>query len=538
MLATLVLAGLTAAEGGAANLGNGVGTAAALNGPQCDKERGRIKFVYQGWVPCVKPWPANADNGGATSPGVTATSIKVVVLKPPDETTNQSRSPIKNRATGQFATVEDSVRDTLPIFEKTYQQWGRKVDVDVVEQSGTDETAQRADAVKVVAMKPFAVIDLTGGDVFESSITTKKIIAIGGSAPNKVSIAESPYRWPVAIDFATTALLGAELIGKNFAGKPAKFAGDKSLQTKKRVFGTVRANSPSAPDFQPAFDELKKYGATIAPGADLTYTPPTDPSQIATASDEVAPTLIAKLKDAGVTSVLVLPTDYQMIGSLTKAATNNDYHPEWIVMGVGYADIAALTRTFDQDQWRHAFGVSGLWVPVKDLTAGPSDVAFQWYWGPNAGAYSQGVFADLELLFAGIHMAGPNLTPQNFKAGIFSRPSTGGAAEGHVTDAGRFYGKKAGLPYDEYLTGGDVAIVWWDPDTVGPSVAVNLPDAKGVYQFVNGAKRYRAGQLPSNVANLVFNKTSSISSVPTTPPDELAPKYPCDGCPSSGAASR
>ncbi|HEY7107073.1 MAG TPA: hypothetical protein VH986_11765 [Acidimicrobiia bacterium] len=536
--ALLVAVSASEAVAAASNgLNNGMGTAAALNSPQCDKQRGRIKFVYEGWVPCVKPWPANGNNGGATSPGVTKDSVKVVVLKPPDEETNTGRSPIKDRATGALATVEDSVRDTLPMFEKTYQQWGRKLDVTVVQDSGTDETAQRADAVKVASMHPFAVVDLTGGDVFETAVAAKKIVVVGGSSPNKESIAQAPYRWPVAIDFTTTALAGAELIGKNFAGKPAKFAGDSNLQSKKRVFGTVLSDAKTAPDFQPAFAELKKYGVTIAPNASLTYTPSTDPAQASTVADQAAPTLIAKLKDAGVTSILVLPTDYQMIGSLTKAAANNDYHPEWIVMGVGYADIGALTRTFDQGEWSHAFGVSGLWVPVKDLTAGPSDVAFQWYWGPNAGAYSQGVFADFELLFAGIHMAGPKLTPQNFQAGMFSRPPTAGAAEGHVTDAARYYGKNAGLPYNEYLTGGDVAIVWWDSDTVGPSVAVNLPDAKGVYQFVDGAKRYKVGDLPANVGNLMFDKAKSIDVLPTTPPNELAPDYPCDGCPSATPTS-
>jgi hypothetical protein len=535
LAASALLVAVTTTEVAAAGLDNGVGTQAALNGPQCDKERGRIKFVYQGWVPCVKPWPANGDNGGATAPGVTKSSIEVVVLKAPDQTTRESRSPIKDRATGEFATVEDSVRDTLPIFEKTYQQWGRKLDVEVVEQSGTDEAAQRADAIKVAAMKPFAVVDLTAGNVFESEIASKKILVVGGSSPNKLSIAQSPYRWPVALDYGTTALLGAEFIGKNLAGKKASFAGDDSLQAKKRVFGAVRSDAPTAPDFQPAFDELARHKVKVA--QDLTYTPPLDASQLPTAAEEVAPTLVAKLKDSGVTSVLVLPTDYQVTAAMTKAATNNDYHPEWVVMGVGNVEIAALARTFDQDQWKHAFGVSGLWVPVRDITAGPSDVAFQWYWGPSAGAYSQGVFADFELLFAGIHMAGPSLTAQNFRAGIFSRPPTGGVAEGHVTDAGRFYGKKAGLPYDEYLTGGDVTIVWWDSETTGPSVAVNLPPAKGVYQFIDGAKRYRKGDLPANVTGSLFEGADSIFALDTTPASDLAPDYPCGGCPSSGGAA-
>ena len=392
-------------------------------------------------------------------------------------------------------------------------------------------------------MKPFAVVDVTshadgsgttyGNEVFLSTIAKDKILALGGGAPNKLSIAQDPYRWPLSIDYSANALLGAELITKNLAGKPAQYAGDAALQTKKRVFGSVRSDSPLAPDLQPTFDELKKGGVKVA--QDLSYAPPLDASQIGAAVDEAAPTLVAKLKDSGVTSVLVLPSEYQMIGALTKAATKNDYHPEWIIMGVGFADIGALARTFDPDQWKHAFGVAGLYMPVQGLTAGPSDLAFQWYWGPNAGAYSQAVVTEFELLYAGIHMAGPKLTPQTYRDGMFSRPAVGGAAEGQVTSTGRFYGKAAKLPYNEYLTGGDVALVWWDTETVGPSVAVNLPDSAGVYQYMNGGKRYIRGQIPSNVK--FFDKSNSINVVTTVPPADVQPDYPCDGCPSSGGTT-
>ena len=230
---------------------------------------------------------------------------------------------------------------------------------------------------------------------------------------------------------------------------------------------------------------------------DLTYTPPLDSAQIGAAAEEAAPTLVAKLKDSGVTTILVLPTDYQMTAALTKAATKNDYHPEWISMGARQQPTSPRwpgpsTRTSGSTRSESA----GIYMPVKGLTAGPSDVAFQWYWGPNAGAYSQGVVTDFELLFAGIHMAGPKLTPQTYRDGMFSRPAVGGEAEGQVASTGRFYGKSAKLPYNEYLTGGDVALVWWDPDTVGPSVAVNLPDSAGVWQYVDGGKRYIRGQDP------------------------------------------
>jgi hypothetical protein len=358
-------------------------------------------------------------------------------------------------------------------------------------------------------------------------------MVIGGGFPNKSAIEQAPYRWPISLDTAANAVLGAEFVSKNLVGKPAKFAGDESLHKAKRVFGTVRPQGATAPDFEVALEELAENGGKVA--RDLTYEPPLDTASLATEAQELAPTLIAQLKDAGVTSVLVL-SEYNMTGALTKAATAADFFPEWILMGAGLVDVSVLGRTMDQEQWAHAFGASGLWVPVRDLTAGPSDVAFQWYWGPSAGAYSQGLFASLEALFAGVHMAGPKLTPKNFEAGMFSRPPIGGAAEGQVTSAGRYYGKKAGLPYNEYLTGGDVTLVWWDPDTVGPSTAATFPDAKGVYQFLNGAERYRAGDIPKSLAGF-FDPDASEFVIPTTPPTDVQPDYPCDGCPSSGGST-
>src|SRR6476659_1767732 len=286
----------------AVTLDNGVGTPAALNNPRCDKALGRMKFVYQAWLPCVKPWKDGADNGGATTPGVTPDTIKVVIRKPADETTNTSRAPIKDSASGEFATVEDAARDTLPVFEKVYEQWGRKFDVKVVEMSGSDEAAQRADAVSIIAMKPFAVIDLGAGDVFESAIAARKILSISPTTgTNEQSIQQSPYRWTAGTDLAANAVLGAEFVGKDLNGKPAKFAGDPALQTKKRVFGVVHSAATGAPELSYAFAELKKRGVKVA--LDLTYTLPTDPAQIAASAQEQAPTMIAKLKDAGVTSV-------------------------------------------------------------------------------------------------------------------------------------------------------------------------------------------------------------------------------------------
>ena len=156
---------------------------------------------------------------------MTKDSIKVVIRKPPDDLTNKGRNPIKDRATGQLVTVEDAVRDTVPMFEKTYQQWGRKLDIQVVESTSgrqLDRTAAAATVVSTLAMKPFAVVDVTshaggsgteyGTEVFLSAIAKQKILALGGGAPNKIAIAQSPYRWPLGVDYSANALLARSAI--------------------------------------------------------------------------------------------------------------------------------------------------------------------------------------------------------------------------------------------------------------------------------------------------------------------------------------
>jgi hypothetical protein len=66
--------------------GTGIGTAAAMSNPQCDREAGpygRFDFVYRGsGGVCVVPYRAGSPNGGATARGVTKDTIKLAVVTP------------------------------------------------------------------------------------------------------------------------------------------------------------------------------------------------------------------------------------------------------------------------------------------------------------------------------------------------------------------------------------------------------------------------------------------------------------------------
>ena len=68
-----------------------------------------------------------------------------------------------------------------------------------------------------------------------------------------------------------------------------------------------------------------------------------DTSQQTTSNQQIAPTLIAKLKDAGVTTVANFAS-FAMTQELFKAAESLDYHPEWFFPGMSAQDIEITAR--------------------------------------------------------------------------------------------------------------------------------------------------------------------------------------------------
>ena len=161
--------------------GVGINSKAALAGPNCDPTTQQIKIVFLNRPPCVTPWKDGANNGGATAPGVTKDTIKVIVYAQTDAVNRAGPASgvPTNRATGAPGDLSQAIKDMLAVLQHgEYETYGRKVDLEIVNPSGTDETAQRADAVTVAAKKPFFVIDTvpTGAPVFASAVAASKIM--------------------------------------------------------------------------------------------------------------------------------------------------------------------------------------------------------------------------------------------------------------------------------------------------------------------------------------------------------------------------
>ncbi len=518
--------------------GAGMGTKAALDNPKCNpnsiKGWGTVPFVTEASGPfCVAPAPKS--NGGATSRGVTADSIKVVVvlasaaqLAVAPATGSGPRSGALNEATGQGGTIRDSFVDEWAPYAKFFEQWGRKVNFVFLESSGSDEAAQRADALKVEQEKPFAFIDGTpnGLAVLQSVVAQDKIVTYGNSGVStKDTIAQAPYRWGQA-DSQAGVLLTGEWAGKELTKRKAQWAGDNALKSKTRTFGAVYADKVDIDQFNAQFG---KYGGKLAVPA-FEYTSTGGFLGDPTTAQQQVPLIVTKLKASGVTSVFLF-ADTAMVSALTRAATSQDYHPEWLTTTFQFADLSILARGYDQDQWSHAFGLSFVYpfAPTQSVLA-----TLDWYWGEQTATSSTFAAAATLWLASGLQYAGPTLTPKNFQLGYFAVPARGGSASDNPLGTKSGWGKTVGLPYDEYFVlGTDAAPMWYDSQTTGPSQIVDA-NGKGVTWYVDGSKRYGAGEWPTKPLKF-FDKAASLYVFDTLPVPP-SPDAPCTGCPSSGGA--
>jgi hypothetical protein len=479
---------------------------------KCDLTTGRLKMPYFYAPECF----ANvADNGGATAKGVTKDTITVVVYLAPDTDPiiDFITAPIKNddNADTDQATYEGYTQ----MFNEYFQTYGRKVVLKFLHGSGTadNEVQARADAVK--AVEELGAFAVWGGPIL-SPAWTDEIKARGVICLGCPDIKEpAPVVFPITPSNEQTNLQVAEYVTKKLNGKPAQFAGDDAFKTKTRTFGHVYQNSPGSgaeADAAVFKKTLSDNGVTLTEQvsyslADLVNSP------------EVATNVVSKLKAAGVTTVLLQPDPIAPKG-FTEEATKQNYFPEWVDAAGTLIDTAAFGRTYDQKQWAHMFGISFLAARVKKEVADKFDL-FTWYTGKVAPSEGSGVlFPRPGLFFAGLQAAGPNLTADSFRQGLFfGAPSDARS----LTAPGITYGNHGLYPGgDDYYGIDDFVEVWWDPTATGPDEV--RKDGKGLIQFVDGGKRYRLGEWTSDLK--VFDPAGAVTLYDDIPAAEKPKEYP------------
>ena len=256
------------------------------------------------------------------------------------QTWNRARAVAARRTAppGRTATTEDAYRDWNEVLAHSYNTWGRKFEFEVVTPTGADEAAQRADALNVAEKKPFAVIvtvpsiggnAVGAGQVFAADLVAKKIIVFYGGVTN--AEAEQAGAVPVARRHRLERRRGER---RAVRGAPAARARPPSGRATSSTRSACSARStPSAASTGSSSRAPRRRKASSSPTAPTSSTRvPLDTSQTSAKNQEEAPILTAKLKDAGVTTVM-LYASYTMTGQIFKAADSLDYHPEWIFPG-------------------------------------------------------------------------------------------------------------------------------------------------------------------------------------------------------------
>jgi hypothetical protein len=521
-------------------LDNGVGTKEALENPNCDPETRRIRLYSVFRVPCVKDVDAK-NNGGATSRGVTRDSVKLVMVAGADPNSVPRDPAIAaingvNQATKTTGTYADAVRDAKQLYDSVYETYGRDIDIHIYTRTGIDEASMRADALAIAEMKPFAV--LNAEPLVGQLLAQRKIISIDYPRDPDVVAEQAPYRWSYGTDYFGLTLMAAEVLGKQLWGEKAQWAGDETMHGKERKFGLVYPGSNDAipyPDLALFEKTLKKFGGgTITTKVEYTGAVGADTATIDSLNQQAATTIVAKLKDAGVTTV-VLITSQSMTKALTKAATTQEFRPEWFCAEWFNCSFDFYSRQNDQEQWAHAFGIGSLYPALEGAALDNYAKMFQWYYGPNQGTPSAAVLSYLNNFYSGVHMAGPKLTPNTFQAGLYARPPMGGAVEGAVAAVVNDYGPRKGMAYPAFSSSGtDAGLWWWNPDIEGNSNIFRV-SGKGKAMWVDGGKRYLPGNFPNDTP--FFDEAQAIAFLPADADDHLRPPYDCPGCPSETAAS-
>ena len=148
-------------------------------------------------------------------------------------------------------------------------------------------------------------------------------------------------------------------------------------------------------------------------------------------------------------------------------------------------------RTFDQEQWKHAFGLQ--LIPAAAAEARSRTRTRCTSGGSARQPPTENSFAiikgEVELLMDGLQLAGPNLTPETFRDGLLPRAAADSRAERdrhdrHVRRPRLLDGHRLRRPRQRRhpLLG---------PEAIGPDETGNV--GTGMYRLVDGGKPLPAG---------------------------------------------
>ncbi|MGH8998432.1 MAG: ABC transporter substrate-binding protein, partial [Acidimicrobiia bacterium] len=373
--------------------------------------------------------------------------------------------------------LESTIAGLFEYFSDRFQLYGRRFEPVffegqgdfVSEFGGAGQEGAEADAVKVAEeIKPFAeLLGLT--TPFSDALARRQVVNMGALFMSREWYqARSPYVWTSTPDCTFVLESASDYLLKRVIGRSAAHAGGDLAGTDRKL-GVI---APDNPWFQECVDAgMEKLEAAGAP-APFRASYRLDFNQL---SNQAA-SLVAKLRDAGVTTV-VCGCDPALPIFLTSKAHEQGYQPEWILIGAPFSDTDVFGQSYQQDQWSRAFGLSFTGTP-RPTRATHGYHAFKAA-RPNEEPIElvDYLYHQMYVLALGVHMAGPNLTPETFRDGLYAWAGGSGAAGTWRFDPGR------------HTPTQDAREIYWDREATSPHNG-----KPGTYIETEPGRRYRPGQ--------------------------------------------
>jgi hypothetical protein len=444
----------------------------------------------------------SGNNGGATSPGVTGTTINMSYrLAQGSQSFEQTLQQLGGAdITDTNADIERTTNALVQYFNTHYQFYGRKIVINYFngqgneanELEGTGQQQADADAV-TVAQQIHAFGELNGTtEPYDVALAEQHVMTFGAPYLAGSFMAQyAPYMWSTDAECNDVVAATQQFVLNSLAGGNAQYAGG-SLQGQPRKYAIVYPNDPWY-----AGCAATAVAQAKAAGFPITDVIPYD-FNLATLSSQAA-SIVSKLQADGITTVECGCDPITPI-YLTSRAQEQGYTPEWVVAGTAFTDTDIVGQLFQQNEWSHAFGITFLGPTLqKEDTFGYAAYKAEDPGTEPANAVDA-IYEQLLLVAIGIQQAGPDLTPANFEAGMRNYP-------GNVQGATNlFYGAWT-FPSGHFTPESDMAFIYWDPNKIS---AYN--DQQGAY--VVAPTRYGVGDYPKQSPGLpsTFPITPNSSS--------------------------
>lgn len=410
------------------------------------------------------------DNGGATAPGVSGTEVTVAFWHALGMPAHRGR--IEDTPPPDEDAAYRTARVLQRYFNDRYELYGRRLQLFAVQDDPADAPAAKASAVRVATeANAFAAISLE--TPFCEEFARRGRTCFDGNGEQQAFYRDhDPYTWSYQMSTDNVDRMTAEYICKKLVGRNADFAGGLE-QGKPRVIAVIQDSWPG--------NNFRSHQAITEPAKEMCGFKAALEFDYNGGDAQQMSSMMASIRSSNVTTI-VGSTGLSDGAVLMGSAQAAGYFPEWVLLNSYGIDINDSARLLPAGQISHYFGMSGWELPRPE----PDTDCYRAYksidpQGTPDSNFCRLLYISIEHIVNGIQEAGPVLTGETFRDGMYSVPLQQRRGPWAI---GGGYG-----PGDHSFVD-DLDEIWWDPACVDPDGG-----EPGCFKHTAAGQRWRPGEM-------------------------------------------